>query len=80
MLIKRLRQLRYLVERPLLIQSISKESCIVEKRRNLFQKERDTELSNFWNCIAPKKTEQEHESKNKRKVANIILLLWSPTI
>ena len=27
-----------------------------------------------------KKTEHERESKYKRKVANIILLLWSPTI
>ena len=27
-----------------------------------------------------KKTEHEHESKYKRKVANIILLLWWPTI
>ena len=67
MLIKRLRQLRYLVERPLLIQSISKESCIVEKRRNLFQKERDTELSNFWNCIAPKKRNRNMSQSTKER-------------
>ena len=40
MLIKRLRQLRSLVWRLLLIQSIWKECCIVENRSNLFHKER----------------------------------------
>ena len=40
MLVKRLRQLRFLVQRLLLIQSISKDCCIVGKRRNLFQKKR----------------------------------------
>ena len=46
-----LRQLRSLVQKILLIQSMSKECCIVVKRRNLLQKERETESSNFWICI-----------------------------
>ena len=51
-----------------------------KKKKFVPKRERETELSNFWICIASKKTEHEHESNYKRKVANVILLLWSPTI
>ena len=79
-----LRQLRSLEQRILLIQSISKECCIVGKRRNLLQKERERERLNHQTSEYVlhqfKKKERENESKYRRKVANIIMLLWLPTI
>ena len=45
----------------------------------MFEKGREAESSNFWICITPI-TPIENESKYKRKVANIIMLLWLPTV
>ena len=50
-----------------------------EKKKFVRKREREAESSNFWICITPI-TPIENESKYKRKVANIILLLWLPTI
>ena len=58
---------------------IFKEKLINQKRRNLFEQERETESSNFWICITSF-TPIENVSKYKRKVANIFMLLWLPTI
>ena len=82
MLVKRLRQLRFLVQRLLLIQSISKDCCIVGKRRNLFQKKRGRLNYQTAGYVLHQKKKRVHEnvSKYNRKVASIILLLFSPTI
>ena len=50
-----------------------------KKKKFVPKREREAELSIFWICIAQKKG-TSNESKYKRKVANVILWLWSPTI
>ena len=52
----------------------------MRKRRNLLQKERGGLNYQTYGYVLHQKKEHENESKHKRKVANIILLLWSPTI
>ena len=51
-----------------------------KKKKFVPKREREAELSNFWICIASKKKGTSNESKYKRKVANVIMWLWSPTI
>ena len=51
-----------------------------KKKKFVPKREREAELSNFWIRIVSKKKGTSNESKYKRKVANVILWLWSPTI
>ena len=46
----------------------------------MLQKERGRLNYQIYGYVLHQKKERENESKHKRKVANIILLLWSPKI
>ena len=50
------------------------------KKKKFVPKREEHWIIKLLELYCTKKTEHEHESKYKRKVANIILLLWSPTI